>query len=118
MATWNNKLIKRQFRWTSKCYHKAVLEYYGDVLTDDEKKLPPDAWPSCVSYTLGNIDINTPELNNIYLKYVCELHSIKLSLILEAVAKGVQRRAQHTVDVISTELFERAANSETRRKHE
>jgi len=65
----------------------------------------------------GN-EINNFEINELYLKHVCQLSTARLNIILQYNASGKQRRSPHTIERIMDELFARATNPETRPLYE
>ena len=115
MARWTKKLIAQQNEWTSECFKRVLLDVYGKSLSHEEKAMPCNELSIHLRLDLHE-EIHTPETAALYLKYVLALDSEKLSLILEAFQKGKQYRKQETIDAIMTELFERSANSETKRR--
>jgi len=117
MATWTKKLIAKQLRWSDVCYRKAILSHYGYLLNDEQKKLPLRELKAIIC-DVGDIDMrlmSTPEVTAIYLKNLCRLSTDKIELIVEAYNKGKQFRSPSTIDVLLSELFERATNPQRRK---
>ena len=107
--------IKRQLFWTNGCYRHAMLERYGHLLNNKEKKLNiEDLRHLLISkHKVGEF---SPKVHDSYMKRVLAMDSEKLSLIVHAFQTGQQYRKQETIDAIMTELFERSANPETKEK--
>jgi hypothetical protein len=108
--------IKKQLFWTNGCFRAAIIEFYGEFLSKEEKRY--------TSYQLQQLIIRNwdakidPAVHVIYMKKLLAMSSEKLNLILQAYQVGSQWRKQETIDAIMTELFERSADPETRSKHE
>jgi hypothetical protein len=109
MARWTKRLIKDQMHWSSLCFRKALLDTYGSKMSEAEKSMSVEELKTLIRLDWRE-EIRTPEINALYLKYLCELSTAKLSLILEAFQKGKQIRSQITMDAVMTELFERSVN--------
>lgn len=111
-------LAKLQFEWTETCYKQALLEHYGHIFNKEwMKKLE---CRQLVEYLVDRVGrkYNTPEVHNTYIRYIKLLSTDKLNIIVEAYKQGKQHRAPDTIEQISTELFERAANTETKEPNE
>lgn len=116
MARWNKKNIEQQLRWSNDCYRSAILTYFGHLLTKKEKEL---SIPRIKHILLDKLEVERfdfPELNTIYLNNLRQLETEKLELIIDAYNKGKQYRSASTIDVLLSELFERATTSPIRRK--
>ena len=118
MARWTKKLIAQQLAWTDVCYRRALLDHYDHLFTEEERDYDTPEMTLILQEHLKVKHVTSPELNTTYLKYICELETDKLELIVEAYNKGKQYRSASTIDVLLSELFERSANPETRSKHE
>jgi hypothetical protein len=116
MAKWSKKLIRQQMSWTNKCFRKALLDIYGDELTNEEKNL--DLMDLKVILMRQGKEVHSQYINEIYLGYLCELKTDQIELIIDAYTKGKQYRSAATIDVLMSELLERSANPESRKKHE
>ncbi|CAM6003919.1 unnamed protein product [Sphagnum balticum] len=117
MARWTKKLIAQQMEWTNECFKKSLIDVYGEHMSEAEKE--QDCQDICGMIKLDwREEVQTPETNQLYLKYLCNLDTNKLSLILEAYKLGKQFRNATTMDVIMSELLERSVNPETRHRHE
>lgn len=112
---WTKKRIKEQFSWTNECFRKALLDVYGETLSAEEKR----GTTSQIGKTLffKDKEIHCQQTNEAYLAYLCKLPTEQIELIIDANAKGKQHRSPLTIDVLMSELLERAANPDTRKKH-
>lgn len=117
MGPLSQKMIKKQAFWTNDCFRKALLTHFGHLLDETQRSYSLEKLKR-VLVDLKKVDIRTPEVNDTYLKLICQMSTSKLSVILQASKEGQMLRAQHTLDVIATELFERAADPESREEHE
>jgi hypothetical protein len=115
MARWSKKLLREQMSWTSRCFRRALLDVYGETLTDEEKNL--DLLDLKVIIVRKGNEIWTQQTNEIYLGYLRELKTDQIELIIDAYTKGKQYRSPLTIDVLMSELLERSANPETRKTH-
>jgi hypothetical protein len=109
---YNAYTIKAQFKWTSACFKRVLIEHFYDDLTTDQRKLPLDELKLLISLGLHE-PTNTPEIDELYIKEVLKLNTTKLSIIVDVYSRGLQSRNPATIERITTELFERAINSET-----
>lgn len=116
MARWSKKLIREQMSWTNKCFHKALLDVYGEELTNEEKSL--DLVDLKVILKQKKKDVWSQHVNEIYLNYIRQLKTDQIELIIDAYTKGKQYRSAGTIDVLMSELLERSADSETRKNNE
>ena len=97
--------------WTNECYRTALLERYeflsdyGDAKSLDDMKM---------ILINRNMEINSPEITQLYYKQLRKLDDKKLNLIVEAYQKGKQKRSGETIEGILTELLERSAGPETK----
>jgi hypothetical protein len=91
-----------------------LLDVHGDILSDEEKE------GDTVSLKLAIIKkggkVHSQQTNEIYLSYIRQLKTHQIELIIEAYTKGKQYRSAATIDVLMSELLERATNPETRKK--
>ena len=117
MIRWSKKNIAKQLAWSDVCYRKAILHHYGEYLDSEEKKMPMMTVKHLLNERLG-IEKTAPEVNETYLKELCKLDTNKIELIVEAYNKKKQWRSASTIDVLLSELFERATNPEKRKKYE
>lgn len=112
---WSKKRIREQFSWTNRCFLKALLDVYGDILSNEEKR---GTTVDVSRAVLGKgKEIHCQQTSEAYLLHLRKLKTEQIELIIDASAKGKQHRNPLTIDVLMTELFERSANSETRKKH-
>lgn len=116
MAKWSKKLLRQQMSWTNVCFRKALLEVYGDELTDEEKSL--ELLDLKVILVKKGKETHSQPINEIYLRYLSDLKTDQIELIIDAYTKGKQYRSAATIDVLMSELLERSAYPETRKKHE
>ena len=106
-------LIKKQLAWTDVCFKQALLDVFGDQLSDEEKLLKGVQLKQLIA---DKDDANyivdgwPPSVNEAYLVHMRKLTTDQIELILEAYNKGKQWRSPLTIDVLTTELFERATN--------
>lgn len=112
---WSKKRIREQFSWTNKCFYKALLDVYGDILSNEEKK-GTTVDVSRVILGKGK-EIHCQQTSEAYLSHLRKLTTEKIELIIDANVKGKQHRNPLTIDVLMSELLERSAISETRKKH-
>jgi hypothetical protein len=115
MAKWSKKLIRQQMSWTNKCFHSALVEVYSDDLTDEEKSL--DLLDLKVILVKKGKEVHSQFINEIYLRYLSDLKTDQIELIIDAYTKGKQYRSASTIDVLMSELLERCANPESKRIH-
>lgn len=115
MARWTKKLIAQQLAWSDEAFKEALLEYYADKLSEDEKEMDTIDLKRLIQLDWRE-KVRSPEINDIYIRNLLKLETEKLELIVEAYQKEKQFRSGATIEHIMTELFERAANSETRKK--
>jgi hypothetical protein len=114
---WTKKRIEEQLEWTADCYKQGLIDIYGEHMSEAEKE--QSCADICRMIQLDwREEIHTPETSVLYLKYMRQLSTKKLELILDAYKRGKQWRNATTMDVIMSELFERSVNPETRGKHE
>jgi hypothetical protein len=107
MARWTKQLIREQFAWTSKCFKQALLDLYGHKLTELEKSCDVPA----ILETLAVRRIypqQDQQTNERYLTYITKLPTNQIELIIEAYSKGKFKRSPLTIDVLLSELLERA----------
>lgn len=113
MARLTKRIVDDVYEMTSGCYKYALLEQYTHLGPECSDRLEL----SELQMYLVNLDlpVRSPEINEKYLLRVKQLTSEQLSLIIAADDKlGGVRRSPITIHAIMDELFERAANSETR----
>ena len=113
MVTWTKQRVAQQLAWSNACYRDAISAHYGHLLKDKEKKLPIRELKEviCNKLDLDIRHLSTPEVTTLYLNNLCQLSTEKLELIVDAYNKGKQWRSASTIDVLLSELFERATNS-------
>jgi len=110
----DKRTIKHQLKWTNACFKRALEIHFHDMLIPYQRHLPLDALRRLIVKDWG-YDLNKiPEVNEIYMKEVLKLTTARLSIILETHHAGKQYRSPRTIEQITTELFERAVNSETK----
>lgn len=109
-------LVKEQLLWTDNCFRKALLDVHGAYLSKKEKRMSVSKLKAIITHDWREA-YRTPESNAAYIRHVLKLDSKKLSIILHVCQEGRCNRHPETIEAIMTELFERAANSETREKH-
>lgn len=114
MEELSKKQIRAIVRWTNVCFKNALLEYYPKVFSNEKHGRLSTIELKDILMDL-DLPTNNDEINNIYLKQICAMSTEALELVIRAHNAGIINRAQHTVDAIMTELFERAANSETKK---
>ena len=110
----NPRTIKHQLKWTNACFKRALLKHYWDMLLPDQRKLQLDGLQSLI-FKDWEMSRRDPELNRLYIEEVLKLTTARLSIIMAAYHSGKQYRSPSTIERITTELFERAVNSETRK---
>ena len=111
------KLIKAQLAWTDACFRRALLTHYDEFLSKEEKQLPCNELKRLILLDWRE-QVRTPEINEIYMKFVLAMSTERLSIIAEVFQAGKQYRSPLTIEAIMTELFERSANPETRKQYE
>jgi hypothetical protein len=109
--------VKKQLFWTNGCFRKALLDHFGHRLTDKQKRYNLIELKRHIETKL-NEKIRTPEINATYMKYVLQMPTKKLELIIRANKTGQQFRSGETIDRIMTELMERSMDPEPKETHE
>jgi hypothetical protein len=118
MAKWTQKLITQQLEWTNVCFDRALLDVYGHQLDEREKKLSGTRLKLAIAqknnenliaaHALNRTVLQSPAVNEAYLHHIRQLPTEQIELIVEAYQKGKQTRSYSTIDVLMSELFERA----------
>jgi len=109
--------IKKQLFWTNGCFRRALLDHFGHRLNEKQKRLSLIPLKLCITETLRE-KIRTPEVNATYMKYVLQMSTKRLEIIVQANKTGQQFRSGETIDRIMTELMERSMNPEPKETHE
>lgn len=117
------KIAKKTLRaiWdsTSRCYCKALKEEYPDVFKRTSyKQLEVQDFDRVMRAKLEQkgLPSRSPTIHEKYLKYLKQLSNKELELVIKSAEHF--KRDGTTVHACIDELFERAANPETRRSHE
>jgi hypothetical protein len=122
MARLTQSLIKKQFEWTSKCFKQAVLTAYKDVLPKSASRWGLNQIKKYIMYREVS-EVNGTwygyerDVNEFYLTNIVKLDTEKIEIIIDAYNKGKQHRSPLTIEVLTSELLDRALRSETRRRH-
>lgn len=115
MARWTKKRIAEQLAWSDACYREALLHHYDYLLSKEDRALSIRQIKRVLKEKLETEQITAPEVNTDYLNNLRQLDTEKLELIVEAYNKGKQYRSANTIDVLLSELFERATNPSKRK---
>jgi hypothetical protein len=115
VARWSKSLIAKQLEWSEACYREALLHHYGHLLNSGEKAEPIRYIKLTLKEKLGEEPISS-DVNSTYLDNLRKLDTNQLELIIEAHNKGKQYRSPSTIDVLLSELFERATNPQKKKK--
>ena|ERR1035437_10303319 len=107
---------RKSIRVTDECYKRALCKVHRPFLT--KKQIKRDHLNGIRNRLINVVVMHNEKVSALYLKYILELPVNQLSTIVALHKEGVTVRHENTIAAIMTELFERAANSETRGKHE
>jgi hypothetical protein len=107
------KLLNEIWEGTNECFKQALLQVYPDVLNLPEHQRMNDT-DLKVRLVEAGLPFKSKDINDAYVAELKLLSSEQISLIIEADTKKKIHRSPITIHALMDELFERAANPETK----
>ena len=110
------KRIVEQLEWSNACYRDAIYRHFGHILPIEADACSIGKVKLMVMESLEVDSFDFPDVTTTYLNNLRQLETDQLELIVEAYHKGKQWRSASTIDVLLSELFERATQKQKRKK--